>query len=113
MNTTDEFDTLVIQLRYCATNDCMYDGMEDVGCTAPHEEREGCFSCEDTLMMKAADAIEKLSKEQEKGEWLEDYDGFEPIYRCSKCSEKPLTKYGTMHDYVLSEFCPHCGAEMM
>lgn len=50
--------------------------------------------------------------ERKKGEWLEDYDGFKFIYRCSNCSEQPLTKYGTMHDYVLSEFCHKCGADM-
>lgn len=57
--------------------------------------------------LPAADVVER-----KKGEWLEDFNGFETIYRCSKCSEEPLTKYGTMHDYVLSEFCPHCGADM-
>ena len=68
---------------------------------------------EQPICLYAAKRIEELEEcERKKGKWLEDYDGFEFIYRCSNCSEKPLTKYGTMHDYVLSEFCPHCGADM-
>jgi len=64
------------------------------------------------LLSEDADVIEKLSGERKNGEWLEVFNGFETIYHCSKCSEEPLTKYGTMHDYVLSEFCPNCGADM-
>lgn len=68
---------------------------------------------EQPICLYAAKRIEELEEyERNKGEWLEDFNGFETIYRCSNCSEKPLTKYGTMHDYVLSEFCPHCGADM-
>ena len=68
---------------------------------------------EQPICLYAAKRIEELEEyERKKGEWLEDFNGFETIYRCSKCSEEPLTKYGTMHDYVLSEFCPHCGADM-
>lgn len=63
--------------------------------------------------MLDADTLSNFERfeERKKGKWLEDFDGFETIYRCSKCSEEPLTKYGTMHDYVLSEFCPNCGAD--
>ncbi len=33
-------------------------------------------------------------------------------HKCSKCGAFPLTKDGTMHDEVLSAYCPHCGARM-
>ena len=77
----------------------------------------GDAPCRSCGIMDVLDAVENLPAadvvERKKGKWLEDFNGFETIYRCSKCSEEPLTKYGTMHDYVLSEFCPNCGAEML
>lgn len=56
------YDELIKQLRYCAINECMHEGEKIVGCTAPYEQREGCFTCNDVLMIKAADAIEELWK---------------------------------------------------
>lgn len=33
-------------------------------------------------------------------------------HKCSNCGNFPLTKEETMHDEVLSDFCPYCGARM-
>lgn len=55
------YEELVKQLRYCAANECTHEGETIVGCTAPYDLREGCTTCNDVLMMKAADAIEGLS----------------------------------------------------
>lgn len=54
------YDKLVKQLQYCATHECMQEGEEEVGCDAPYGWREGCGTCNDVLMLRAADAIEEL-----------------------------------------------------
>ena len=99
-----EYDALVEQLRYCATHDCMYDGMEEVGCTAPYEEREECTTCSNTLMVMAAEAIEELTEERKKGEWIPYDVDFDVFYRCSNCGYDGLP-YPT-------NFCQDCGADM-
>jgi hypothetical protein len=33
-------------------------------------------------------------------------------HKCSNCGNFPLTKEETMHDEVLSDFCPYCGRRM-
>lgn len=66
------YEELVKQLQYCATHDCTIEGEVEVGCTAPYEEREGVTTCNDVLMLKAADAIEELNKQVE----LEHQSGF-------------------------------------
>lgn len=45
-----------------------------------------------------------------KGHWVAD-EGMVIIYTCSECGEKALYEELSC-DYVLSKYCPYCGAEM-
>ena len=53
-------------------------------------------------------------EEVRHGEWLEWWDDnyLSYCHKCSECEGYPLTKEETMHDEVLSAYCPHCGAKM-
>lgn len=57
----------------------------------------------------AADVVEVVH-----GRWREYWDDAYLTYshKCSLCGELALTKEETMHDEVLSKYCPHCGAKM-
>ena len=48
------------------------------------------------------------------GVWVEYWDDnyLSWSHKCSKCGNFPLTKDETMHDEVLSKYCPNCGAKM-
>lgn len=52
-------------------------------------------------------------KEEKKGYWEKYWDEeyLSYSYRCSECKEDALTKEGTMHDQVLSAYCPRCGVK--
>lgn len=56
-----------------------------------------------------ADAVEVVH-----GRWVEqwDYDYMQYFHFCSECGKGALTKEETMHDEVLSLYCPNCGARM-
>ena len=60
---------------------------------------------EDALLVRdAAEAIEELSKERKKGEWLQ-------LGKCSECGgSAPF--WSMASTYYESDFCPHCGADM-
>lgn len=70
------------------------------------------------------DAIEILTEieyaptadvaEVRHGEWIEWWDDnyLTFCHKCSECGRYPLTKEETMHDEVLSKYCPNCGAKM-
>lgn len=49
-----------------------------------------------------------------RGEWKPYWDDsyLSWSHKCSNCSNFPLTKEETIHDEVLSDFCPNCGAKM-
>lgn len=50
------------------------------------------------------------SAEPRKGEWIAVHDPvFADTYYCSECKEEPLA---TDTGWVLSNFCPNCGADM-
>jgi hypothetical protein len=53
-------------------------------------------------------------EEVRHGEWEEYWDDnyLSFCHKCSECGNFPLTKEGTVHDEVLSVYCPHCGADM-
>lgn len=48
------------------------------------------------------------------GYWEEYWDNeyLSYSYRCSECKNDALTKEETMHDQVLSAYCPRCGVKM-
>lgn len=49
------------------------------------------------------------SAERPKGKWIAIHDDvFADTYRCSECGKQPIIEW----DYVLSNFCPNCGADM-
>lgn len=51
-----------------------------------------------------------IESERKKGEWIDQDDGaFYPV-ECSECRKIPL--FDVDGDYVLSNFCPNCGADM-
>ena len=53
-------------------------------------------------------------EEVKHGRWMEWWDDnyLSYCHKCSECGNFPLTKEETMHDEVLSAYCPHCGAKM-
>ena len=65
--------------------------------------------CEDIRKIPAAD-VEVVRH----GVWVEYWDDnyLSWSHKCSKCGNFPLTKDETMHDEVLSKYCPNCGAKM-
>lgn len=106
------YEGLVKQLRYCATHDCEHEGVDLVGCTSPYDHGyEGTTSCNDVLQMKAADAIEELSKSGKRGRWIKPVPGDGEPY-CSECKGGVMTSGGMFPYYLYTNFCPSCGAEM-
>ena len=47
-----------------------------------------------------------------RGRWIGTHDGVYYSYSCSECGAEALTEEETMHDQVLSKYCPNCGALM-
>ena len=48
-------------------------------------------------------------EEQKQGEWIEDEFG---NITCNKCNEIALFSNDDTEDYMLSNYCPNCGAKM-
>jgi hypothetical protein len=53
-------------------------------------------------------------QEVKHGKWVEWWDDnyLSYCHKCSECGAYPLTKEETIHDEVLSAYCPNCGAKM-
>ena len=68
----------------------------------------------DNIVQLMNDAPEADVAEVRHGKWIEWWDDnyLTFCYKCSECGEYPLTKEETMHDEVLSKYCPSCGARM-
>ena len=51
---------------------------------------------------------------REKGEWeiYWDNDYLQYCHKCSKCQSNAPTKPETIHDEILTDFCPNCGSDM-
>ena len=66
------------------------------------------LDCPETLM--AFLQIRGLLNDRPKGEWIELHEGLSLYYHIwSNCKKQPLE----LQEYeVLSDFCPHCGADM-
>lgn len=60
------------------------------------------------LLIKAADAIEKLSKERKKGRWITDGEG---CHFCSECGN-PAEINCITGEFMDSPYCSQCGADM-
>lgn len=59
------------------------------------------------------DAFEVEAEPVQHGKWIYDGDVYDEYsHHCSLCGNAPLTEYGTMHEYKLTEYCPFCGARM-
>lgn len=88
------YDELVKRLRDAATMS------EALAVLLPHSEGNATAK----LYNEAANAIEELSKERKKGEWVKVFShGWAAGWRCSECSEYSPCHY---------DFCPNCGAKM-
>ena len=62
------------------------------------------------LLSKAADVIDKLSKERKKGEWIQDCDYH---FHCSVCGDRRVVSNGNPLDVANGwNYCPNCGADM-
>lgn len=70
------------------------------------QEWRGIFErCEEKLL-----ALPSAQPEHKKGKWIDQDGGAFYTMECSECHKEPLLdEYG---DYVQSDFCPHCGADM-
>lgn len=54
--------------------------------------------------------LKDIPSAENKGEWIcQDQVAFCPI-ECSRCHKEPLLD--TYGEYVFSDFCPNCGADM-
>ena len=51
-----------------------------------------------------------IEPERKKGEWIDQDDGAYYPVECSECRKIPL--FDVYGDYILSNFCPNCGADM-
>lgn len=76
---------------------------------ADEETGEGIVCVEDIDKAPTIDAMPVVYGRWEEY-WDEEYLAFS--YRCNKCKKDALTKEGTMHDQVLTHYCPYCGANM-
>ena len=78
-------------------------------CDRPSEECESCIDEQlaDYLLTNGV-------VEVRHGEWVRYWDDnyLSWCHKCSECGNFPLTKEETMHDEVLSAYCPHCGTKM-
>ena len=65
-------------------------------------------------VMSIADVPTEDVEEVKHGKWEEWWDDnyLSYCHKCSECGSYPLTKEETMHDEVLSNFCPNCGTKM-
>lgn len=46
------------------------------------------------------------------GEWIDQDEGAQYPMECSVCHKEPIYAEGIEDGYVLSRYCPNCGAEM-
>lgn len=71
---------------------------------------DGCYlgEREDECMLPAVAPLRSQAHWEEY--WDDNYLSWS--HKCSNCGNFPLTKDETMHDEVLSNFCPYCGADM-
>ena len=82
-------------------SECPY--YEDVG-----TDEKICDGCDTVLTLKD---LPSARPERNKGKWIDQDDGaFYPV-ECSECRKIPL--FDVDGDYVLSNFCPNCGAMML
>lgn len=62
-----------------------------------------------TFVDMIADIPTAEVREVVRGEWVEDIqEPFASTYHCSNCGQSPLCE----EDWVLSNYCPNCGARM-
>ena len=59
------------------------------------------------MLRQAADALESL---RPKGRWVYDEGNLE--WACSECLCAAHVNLGAISGYILSDFCPNCGAKM-
>ena len=52
-----------------------------------------------------------FDKHRPKGRWV--YDSCNMEWSCSECFEAAHVGLGTKYGYILSDYCPNCGATMM
>ena len=93
-------DNELLTVQYIKREEALMKLMQD-GCSAKN--------LQSILDMPAADVAPVIHAHWE--EYL-DYNCYNYSYCCSNCGKNALTKEGTMHDQVLTGFCPYCGAKM-
>lgn len=79
-----------------------------------NEGSGGYYLAEDALNYSIKTAPIADVEEVQHGYWEEWWDDnyLSYCHKCSKCGGYPLTKEETMHDEVLSAYCPYCGTKM-
>lgn len=103
-------ESLIKGLRFCASGEkfprlCM----ESCPLYCAKGNAKTCKECIDSLLRKAAEALEN-AEEQRHGKWIyEPYEtiwfgrGDPPEYVCTVCDERSDNAFS---------FCPNCGAKM-
>ena len=73
----------------------------------PEQECEKCIF----RPFKQFQSEPSAQSEPKKGKWIEDPDeNFASTYHCSNCGVSPVVD--NYEQYVFSDFCPFCGADM-
>lgn len=73
-------------------------------------DKRGVETC--VAVLKDAPTIDAEPVRHGRWEKQWDYDYMQYFHFCSECGKDALTKEETMHDEILSFYCPNCGAKM-
>ena len=79
------------------------------GSVAKNDYNSGLYAAKAEIVFITAADVQLMKR----GEWVSDEYGV----HCSHCNKTPPTEEvqcgcQTVEDYILSDFCPHCGADM-
>ena len=121
MEHTDEMEKLEAELAIAKSKQpepcedaisrqAAIDALEEERCPCESDYDEGYLSMLDKAIWIMKDWLSSAEPERKKGRWIDQDDGaFYPV-ECSECRKIPL--FDVYGDYILSNFCPNCGADM-
>lgn len=93
---------------YAYCNNCEND-LEDELCDGCHRKYIN-WAASKKVIERIFDAMPSVES-RKTGEWLVvENEPFAPTFKCSVCGGQPAIDD---FDWFLSDYCPHCGAEMI